>query len=85
MYREVLKAEVETRVMFDWNCGYKECSAKVGGEEVQQVFLELLQRVRNTVEEGSADTAHFTTNNVRRRKSLPQVVRRDTTSTYQTS
>ena len=72
MTREVLRAEVETKVMFDWNSGYMECSAKEEGEKVQQVFLELLQRVRNT--DTVEDSAHFTTNNIRRRKSLPQVV-----------
>ena len=68
--------------MFDWNSCYMECSAKVGGERVHQVFLELLQQVRNNVEEagGGPDTAHFTTNNFRRRKSLPQVVRREPTN-----
>ena len=40
------RAAVETQVMFDWNSGYMECSAKLGGHEVQQVFTELLQRIR---------------------------------------
>ena len=61
--------------MFDWNSCYMECSAKEGGERVHQVFLELLQQVRNNVEEAGSgtDTAHLTTNNIRRRKSLQQV------------
>ena len=33
--------------MFEWNSGYMECSAKLGGQGVNQVFTELLQRVRN--------------------------------------
>ena len=78
--REVLRAEVETLVMFDWNSGYLECSAKLGGEKVKQVFLELLQRVRNNALEAGPDTANFTANNVRRRKSLPQVVGQQSTN-----
>ena len=78
--REVLRAEVDTLVMFEWNSGYLECSAKLGGEDVQQVFLELLQRVRNNVEEAGTDISHLTANNIRRRKSLPQVVGQQSTN-----
>ena len=28
--REVTRVEVEAKVMFEWNFGYKECSAKLG-------------------------------------------------------
>ena len=45
--REVARSEVETKVMFEWNSGYMECSAKLGGQQVSQVFTELLHRVRN--------------------------------------
>ena len=34
--RELIRAETEARVMFEWNWGYKECSAKLG-EGVSQV------------------------------------------------
>ena len=34
--REVARAETEARVTFEWNWGYKECSAKLG-EGVSQV------------------------------------------------
>ena len=35
--REVARAETEARVTFEWNWGYKECSAKLG-EGVSQVI-----------------------------------------------
>ena len=50
MFREVVRAEVETKVMFEWNSAYMECSAKLGGQGVNQVFTELLQRARNNGE-----------------------------------
>ena len=39
--REVTRVEVEAKVMFDWNFGYKECSAKLGTGISQVRFLNL--------------------------------------------
>ena len=39
--RELTRAETEARVMFEWNWGYKECSAKLG-EGVSQVAVRIL-------------------------------------------
>ena len=39
--REVTRVEVEARVTFEWNWGYKECSA-ILAEGVNQVWKELL-------------------------------------------
>ena len=39
--RELTRAETEARVMFEWNWGYKECSAKLG-EGVSQVVVKIL-------------------------------------------
>ena len=39
--RELTRAETEARVMFEWNWGYKECSAKLG-EGVSQVVGKIV-------------------------------------------
>lgn len=75
--REVAKEEAEATVVFDWENGYAECSAKENSN-IQAVFKEVLNQAKANLDLGityasNSSSAHSTPHNMRRRQSLPQV------------
>jgi len=85
--RELDKSETEATVVFDWENGYVECSAKLNSN-IQEIFKEVLTQTkstsgvdfRETFKLGRQESSNSSNNssqstpvNMRRRQSLPQV------------